>query len=44
MHRSTDAFSQNQLLGRGVNIIGYDSALWRSWSRAECRASTSGDQ
>jgi endoglucanase len=26
----TDAFSQNRRLGRGVNIIGYDSALWRS--------------
>jgi hypothetical protein len=24
MQHSTDAFSQNRRLGRGVNIIGYD--------------------
>lgn len=29
MQVSTDAFSQNRRLGRGVNIIGYDP-LWRS--------------
>lgn len=34
MQNNTDAFSQNQRLGRGVNIIGYDP-LWRS--RAEAR-------
>lgn len=25
-----DAFAQNRRLGRGVNIIGYDDALWRT--------------
>jgi endoglucanase len=34
MNTITNAFSQNQRLGRGVNIIGYDP-LWRS--RAEAR-------
>jgi endoglucanase len=31
--RAVDAFQQNKLLGRGVNIIGYDP-LWRSRDRA----------
>ena len=31
MQHSSDAVAQNRRLGRGVNIIGYDSALWRSW-------------
>jgi endoglucanase len=26
----TDAFAQNRRLGRGVNIIGYDNALWKT--------------
>ena len=30
MTNNTDAFVQNQRLGRGVNIIGYDRALWRT--------------
>ena len=30
MNDIEDAFAQNQRLGRGVNIIGYDDALWRS--------------
>jgi endoglucanase len=30
MQQSTEAFAQNRRLGRGVNIIGYDSALWQS--------------
>jgi endoglucanase len=34
MSTTTDAFSQNRRLGRGVNVIGYDP-LWRS--RAEAR-------
>jgi endoglucanase len=34
MENKIDAFSQNQRLGRGVNVIGYDP-LWRS--RAEAR-------
>lgn len=29
MENSTDAFAQNRRLGRGVNIIGYDRALWQ---------------
>jgi endoglucanase len=29
MQHSTDAFTQNRLLGRGVNIIGYDP-IWRA--------------
>ena len=33
MKENTDAFSQNQRLGRGVNIIGYD-ALWQSRDKA----------
>ena len=28
MNNSTDVFAQNQKLGRGVNIIGYDRGLW----------------
>ena len=28
MTNYTDAFAQNRRLGRGVNIIGYDQALW----------------
>ena len=32
-----DAFTQNKRLGRGVNIIGYDS-LWRDRSRARFRS------
>ena len=28
MNTITDAFAQNQRLGRGVNIIGYDASLW----------------
>lgn len=28
MSNSTDAFTQNRKLGRGVNIIGYDQGLW----------------
>ncbi|MDF1513128.1 MAG: cellulase family glycosylhydrolase, partial [Anaerolineae bacterium] len=28
MKNKTDAFAQNRRLGRGVNIIGYDQALW----------------
>lgn len=30
----TDAFSQNQHLSRGVNIIGYDP-LWQSRDQAQ---------
>lgn len=30
MKNSIDAFAQNRRLGRGVNIIGYDQALWRT--------------
>jgi endoglucanase len=33
MQHSTDAYAQNRRLGRGVNIIGYDNALWRSWKQ-----------
>jgi endoglucanase len=29
MKNITDAFAQNRRLGRGVNIIGYDDALWQ---------------
>jgi endoglucanase len=29
-----NAFSQNRRLGRGVNIIGYDDALWQSRAKA----------
>lgn len=33
MRYNTDAFSQNERLGRGVNVIGYDP-LWRSCAEA----------
>jgi endoglucanase len=29
-----NAFSQNRRLGRGINIIGYDDALWQSSDKA----------
>ena len=29
-----DAFAQNRRLGRGVNVIGYDAALWQGSDRA----------
>ena len=31
---SSDVFSQNQRLGRGVNVIGYDHALWQGSDQA----------
>lgn len=37
MKNSTDAFSQNRRLGRGVNIVGYD-ALWKSRDKARMQA------
>ena len=33
MKNATDAFAQNQRLGRGVNVIGYDP-LWQSRAKA----------
>src|SRR6187402_1302271 len=33
----SDAFAQNQRLGRGVNILGYDP-IWRSRDRARFKA------
>ncbi|MBN1642072.1 MAG: glycoside hydrolase family 5 protein [Anaerolineae bacterium] len=30
MAQQVDAFGQNRRLGRGVNVIGYDRALWQS--------------
>jgi endoglucanase len=30
MNNKFDVFEQNQCLGRGVNIIGYDEVLWKS--------------
>ena len=34
MNSGINAFSQNQRLGRGVNIIGYDDALWQGSDQA----------
>jgi endoglucanase len=34
MSDTIDVFSQNRRLGRGVNIIGYDDALWQSQGNA----------
>lgn len=34
MKNKTDVFAQNRHLGRGVNIIGYDDALWQARTQA----------
>ncbi|HRI80042.1 MAG TPA: hypothetical protein PLR06_10950, partial [Cyclobacteriaceae bacterium] len=28
-----DVFDQNARLGRGINIIGYDDALWKDYTK-----------
>jgi endoglucanase len=35
---NSDVFAQNRRLGRGVNVIGYDHALWQGSDQARMKA------